>query len=573
MNDIAEPIDAEVVDETAAFFAPVSFDAIDTLLSKYQARRTLIDELAELVEGGLGHVVGYFIEGNAGDDRTHSTLYVDKLFKREGAIAALNAHFWKQALDLTDVYNLMPQKRRDEWNEQIRNPLGKRAANLSRFDGRDGMEQKEWDIQPLPDFEEETVRSTLADLLYSRARFFAERVDGIFRSLSHEHVTNCPQGFSKRMIIAGMFNFYSGGHSSSNWSRMGVINDLRCVIAKFMGREEPGHGATNSIIEDGRARIPGEWVILDGGAIRIRVYLKGTAHLEIHPEMAWRLNSVLASIHPAAIPAKFRTAPKRKSKEWTLLQQILPFPVLGLLDRMKPAKQRYEHRLESYFRDIPMSLSFDYGINADDAIMKEAERVLEAIGGVKHCESGRISYWKFDYPPESVIREIVASGCIPNHKAHQFYPTPPWLAQRAVDTADIQPGDLCLEPSAGQGAIAEYLPAEKTDCIEISPLHCAILKSKGHRTIEADFLQWHAPQKYDRIVMNPPFSDGRAQTHISHAAEMVRPGGKLVAIIPAGMRAKPLIDGWRESWSEPINNAFKGASVSVSIYEAIRPSA
>lgn len=88
-----------------------------------------------------------------------------------------------KALNMTDVYEYMPNNRRTEWNEQIR-------------------EMK------TPDFEEETVRPTIMELLNSRQQFFAERVDGIFRALSGDHVTNRPEGFGKRMILARVFNEY-----------------------------------------------------------------------------------------------------------------------------------------------------------------------------------------------------------------------------------------------------------------------------------------------------------------------------------------------------------------------------
>ena len=70
----------EAVDETP-FFAPVASDLLDSLLGQYQAARRQIDQLGAIVNGGeLGNVVHYFIEGNAGDDRFHRTVYVEKLF-------------------------------------------------------------------------------------------------------------------------------------------------------------------------------------------------------------------------------------------------------------------------------------------------------------------------------------------------------------------------------------------------------------------------------------------------------------------------------------------------------------
>jgi hypothetical protein len=49
--------------------------------------------------------------------------------------------------------------------------------------------------------------------------------------------------------------------------------------------------------------------------VRIRIYRGvGTAHLEINPEIAYRLNGVLANLYPLAIPAQFRARPK--SRRW-----------------------------------------------------------------------------------------------------------------------------------------------------------------------------------------------------------------------------------------------------------------
>lgn len=537
---MSEVVEFEIAGD-AQFFAPVSADLIDGLIGQYQQARQRIDQLAALAGGDLGNVIHYFIEGNCGDDRLHRSLYVDRLFKPEGAIAALNAAYWSKAMGLTDVYDAMPQKRRDEWNEQIR----KRET---------------------PAFEEDTVRATIMDLLNARSKFFAERVDGIFRALSHEHVTNCPQGFGKRMIVANLFSFYAGGHASSNTSRMGVINDLRCVIARFMGREEPKHYATNSIIENGRRLRPGEWITLDGGALRIRCYLKGTAHLEVHPDMAWRLNQVLASMHPAAIPAEFRTPPKRKPREWRMMSKLLPFAVIALLERLKPARERYEKGYQTYYRDIQFGWVFDHG-DHDKAARAEAERVLEAIGGVRVLREGTKGYWywQFDYLIDEVLADIVASGCIPDQKSHQFYPTPESVAAQAIELAQIGEDHFCLEPSAGQGGLADLMPKDRTDCVEISGLHCGILRAKGYRVVEHDFLTWRPICQYARIVMNPPFSEGRAKAHVEHALSMLKPGGRLVAVLPASFRGKGLFGEQPEDWTAPITGAFADTSVSVAI--------
>ena len=53
-----------------------------------------------------------------------------------------------------------------------------------------------------------------------------------------------------------------------------------------MGRTKPVWD-THRIVNIARER-RGQWIEIDGGSLRLRVYKKATAHLEVHPEMAWR---------------------------------------------------------------------------------------------------------------------------------------------------------------------------------------------------------------------------------------------------------------------------------------------
>lgn len=537
MNAELDLLDA---DTEADFFAPVSTDAISSMVAQYDAIRGRIEQIAAVVTGEMASAISYFLDGNADSNSRWAAPSVERLFEPAGAVAALNAAYWSKALALTDVLDLMPQKRRDEWNKSI-------------------MERT------TPDFTEDTVRNTLADLINMRAKFFAERVDGIFRGLSGEHVTNAPQGFGKRMIIARVLNEY--GHVE--YSRTGLINDLRAVIARFMGRDEPKYSASEPLIYALKGRW-GEWVDVDGGALRIRLYKKGTAHLEVHPDMAWRLNQILASLYPLAIPPEFRAKPKRRVREFDLIRKPLPFQVVEALACMEPARERTGDGFRGVqFRDIPKSRQFRYTASKD--AIPEAERALEAIGGVKQPGG----HFLFDYEPGEVLNEIVVSGCIPDHRSHQFYPTPRRLAERLVELAGIDDCHTVLEPSAGQGGLADLLPKERTTCVEVSELHCKVLEAKGLRPIWADFLEWSehhtTTERFDRIVMNPPFSEGRWQAHLEHAASMLAPGGRLVAILPSGAKNRDgLLPGFAKEWHGPFDGEFAGTSVSVVMLAANR---
>ena len=545
--------DFDLVDDTSTFFAPVSSDLVDGLIGQYQHMRAKVERVAEVMNGpDLDGALHYFAEYAGKQDRHLSSSTVRDMFSLDGAIAHLNAAYWSKAMQLTDVLDAMPQQRRNEWHAQIQNPLGQKKDRYS----------KEWEVEPIPEFTDENVRSTLKGLLLQRETFFAERVDGLFRSLSKTHITNAPEGFGKRMILARAVNEWGGvDHSTA-----GVINDLRCVIARFMGREEPKWDATSSVVRFARLR-RGEWIDVDGGAIRIRVYAVGTAHLEVHPDMAWRLNCVLAQLHPLAIPSQFRERPKKRAKDHKLIGRPLPFAVVARLASLEPARDLnpdHGYRKDTW---IKVPGCWDFKASSDQQIKAEADRIMESIGGTKVSEFR----WAFDYDPTEVVQEIVASGCVPDQKAHQFYPTPERLARIAVDMADIGPDDTCLEPSAGMGGLADLMKqaAEWTHCVEVSPMHCKVLVAKGHSVTQTDFLAWSG-DPVDRIVANPPFSEGRWRAHIEHAASMLKPGGRIVAILPESAKNSDVLGHMKRQWKGPFHNEFPGTSVSVVILKADR---
>lgn len=542
-----------VADDAHEFFAPTSTDMIDGLIGRYKAERAKVEAVHEFLSSSdYSSAVGYYMAGNR--DHFSGLRFVPSteiMFNLKGALAALNANHWKRALDQTDVLDFMPAKRREEWFGQI-------------------------EKMKTPDFEEATVRATLGSLLAQRMDFLAEKVDNIFRALSREHVTNRPEGFSKRMILQGVTCDY-GGYSRQ---QTGHVNDLRQIIAKFMSRDEPAWHATNHLVEKAREQFRGEWLDVDGGALRIRCYLNGNAHLEVHPDIAWRLNQILAHRYPSAIPSQFRTAPKRKAKvkEFELMERPLPFAVLNLLRCMRRVSTHagvgWGGRKVVPKTTNRNSLEFDYG-DKDKHALAEAERVLAAIGGAKMD-----GWWEFDYDPSEAINLVCISGCIPDAKSHQFYPTPETLAKKVIELASegATPKMHWLEPSAGTGGIADHVPEDAfLECYEISKLHCEVLKAKGYaqagrRAITClDFLQLANDYRgggYNRVVMNPPFDQGRWLAHIEAAAAVTAKGARIVAVLPEGAPKRLQLPGFALQWNGPYSNEFAGTSISVTILVA-----
>jgi predicted RNA methylase len=134
-----------------------------------------------------------------------------------------------------------------------------------------------------------------------------------------------------------------------------------------------------------------------------------------------------------------------------------------------------------------------------------------------------------------------------------FFPTPPPLAQRMVQLANVNPGEHVLEPSAGKGDIADAIRSAggKVDVVELSNTLRAVLEAKGHKLVGTDFETFEPTEPYDAIVMNPPWSGGADVRHVMRAYDMLKPGGRLVALMSmhasfASDKASVAFRGWME---------------------------
>ncbi|MHB8122580.1 MAG: methyltransferase [Desulfuromonadaceae bacterium] len=140
-----------------------------------------------------------------------------------------------------------------------------------------------------------------------------------------------------------------------------------------------------------------------------------------------------------------------------------------------------------------------------------------------------------------------------------YFPTPRAVVEGMLENADIEPGMSVLEPSAGKGNIADIIrenePGAKLDVIEIQKTLRDVLEAKGHKVLQDnDFLEYSPENKYDRIIMNPPFEQGQGMEHIKHAYELLKPGGRLVSIMSEGpfFRGDKKATAFRE-WLEELS--------------------
>lgn len=179
--------------------------------------------------------------------------------------------------------------------------------------------------------------------------------------------------------------------------------------------------------------------------------------------------------------------------------------------------------------------------------------VLETIGAKwNKKEKAHIFDWEM---LEEAIMDIIESWeCITlkeTIKKFQFYPTPPELAMYLVELADIEYGDLVLEPSAGDGSILKAIWNRNGICkvtaIEINESHRSKCEPLCDELYIQNFLTFIYPW-WDKIIMNPPFFHSQDVAHILHAYSLLSEWGTLVAIASSSINTRQgsLYDDLRE---------------------------
>lgn len=217
-----------------------------------------------------------------------------------------------------------------------------------------------------------------------------------------------------------------------------------------------------------------------------------------------------------------------------------------------------------------------------------------------------------------------------------FFPTSEAVVDAMLEAAEIEEGMGVLEPSAGMGHIADAIREKtgvEPDVVELSGERRELLQAKGYHLVGDDFmamqprsfytfgdvfqapdgtkgimhggaawsgraslhainedgsegkmLGWYDRDEltgieqrgswsgYDRIIMNPPFSKGRDIQHVQHAYSLLKPGGRLVAIMGEGafFQSNSAAEGFR-AWLDDLGatserlpeNSFMDAALPV----------
>jgi DNA invertase Pin-like site-specific DNA recombinase/protein-L-isoaspartate O-methyltransferase len=174
----------------------------------------------------------------------------------------------------------------------------------------------------------------------------------------------------------------------------------------------------------------------------------------------------------------------------------------------------------------------------------------------------------------SAMREILKAG-VQVVAAPQLFPTPPDVAARMVELADLP---VCnqslriLEPSAGTGRLidAAFTHAGQIVAVEKNYSLAERLRT-SYATVNVqceDFLECNGNLgKFDRVLMNPPFENGSDIKHIQHAITFLKPGGRLVAICANGPRQTAILQPLATEWEELPERTFAGTGVRTVLFD------
>ena len=140
-----------------------------------------------------------------------------------------------------------------------------------------------------------------------------------------------------------------------------------------------------------------------------------------------------------------------------------------------------------------------------------------------------------------------------------YFATPEPVGLKMVQWLDAKSGEQLLEPSAGHGAIARWLPegTQKTVIEPSAALRARLALSMNMddtKVIPDTFEELHKVNKFDGIVMNPPFGRGgdTAMEHLAKAATHLRDGGRIVALLPAGPAADKRLEKFMDGEDKPL---------------------
>ena len=245
---------------------------------------------------------------------------------------------------------------------------------------------------------------------------------------------------------------------------------------------------------------------------------------------------------------------------------IFEYPILGLNSEMMLFGEKFNNQVST-------TENLALGSQARNLRDSFANGILEH-SGIVPVENQGVGGKEFDAatpsendPFDNAVLDYYSNQKLNknNREGIDYFPTPEPLGYKMVEWAGLGEGDSVLEPSAGHGAIARYVP-KTNEMVSIEPSQSLFTKLQlkagglGRKFLNNTFENYALNNKHDVIVMNPPF--GKAGTlaiqHVDKAFKHLDEGGRIVAIIPRGSTDKKF-----EKWYNEQKNVAMRAEVNL----------
>lgn len=420
-------------------------------------------------------------------------LNIDDSTNMDAINREIDRFVWMRLFALTNIDTIMDHKTRNKLFEQLgksqayrrhtltmaeKRRIAQREGKLREFE--DGEYEPSLEPDALPELTKESIESVFQGVHNNQLEYFERCVESVYKALSWDHKTNEPTGISKTVITTNAFHIWprSLQGDAVQLGHHEHIHDLERALCILNGDAPPTHESPGlrTIGE-----IPyGTWVDVqnpnDGDPLmRLKCYRKGTCHIQVlSSKLRDDMNRIMANRYPGAIaPPKGAMSKKNRGAS------------------------------------------------------QEAQRPKTSTSLAKTDQQARQAF----YTPTALADEV--AGVV--FTGRDYYGRPRGH------------GFTVLEPSAGEGALTRAViraGCEHITAIENDPHGTDMLIHLANR-VNINDEHWlnvdprdffdvttaSYPELFDRVVMNPPFSNAQEVEHVLHAWTFVKPGGRLVSIM------------------------------------------
>ena len=234
---------------------------------------------------------------------------------------------------------------------------------------------------------------------------------------------------------------------------------------------------------------------------------------------------------------------------------IFEYPLLGLNLETTLFGQKFNQQVSTTENLALGSKARNLRTSFAEGVLQNSGNIpleSQGVGGKEFDNAGKEEQDGFDQAVLDYYGNQKLKGKRNERAGIDYFPTPEPIGYKMVEWAQLQEGEDVLEPSAGHGAIARYVPRDNgLTAIEPSRDLFSVLQLRaggaGRKFVDNIFEQYNPVNKHDVVLMNPPYGTAgtTAIQHVSKAFDHLNEGGRLIAIIPRGAADKKF-----EKWLE-----------------------